>query len=69
MLAKEDTQGVDSFLLKEGWVMIESDWILWGIRVFIPSKLQKRVLAELHQGHPGVIKNESPSQKSFLVVL
>ena len=30
--------------------------ILWGIRVVIPSKLQERVLEELHDGHLVVVK-------------
>ena len=30
--------------------------ILWGMRVLIPSKLQDRVLEELHDGHLGVVK-------------
>ena len=39
---------------KEG-LSIEGDCILWGCRVLIPSKLQKRVLEELHVAHPGVV--------------
>jgi hypothetical protein len=29
---------------------------MWGSRVIIPSKLQKRVLDELHEGHLGIVK-------------
>ena len=30
--------------------------ILWGSRVVIPLTLRERVLLELHQNHPGVVK-------------
>ena len=30
--------------------------VLWGIRVIIPVKLQKRVLDEIHEGHMGIVK-------------
>jgi len=33
--------------------------IMWGIRVVIPKKHQRRVLDELHQGHIGVVKMKS----------
>ena len=35
---------------------IESECITKGCRVVIPEKLQKRVLDELHRGHPGVVR-------------
>ena len=40
---------------KEG-LSIEGDCILWGCRVLIHSKLQKRELEELHVANPGVIR-------------
>ena len=40
---------------KEG-LGVEGDCILWGCRVVIPQRLQQRVLDELHQGHPGVVR-------------
>ncbi len=30
--------------------------LMWGWRVVIPPKLRSRVLAELHTGHPGVVR-------------
>ena len=33
--------------------------LMWGIRVIIPRKHQKRVLEELHQGHLGIVKMKS----------
>ena len=38
---------------------LEDGCILWGIRVVVPTKLRKQVLAELHQGHPGVVRMKS----------
>ena len=35
---------------------VEGDSVLWGHRVVIPTKLQRKVLEELHQGHPGVVR-------------
>ena len=33
---------------------VESDCLLWGHRVIIPSELQGKVLKELHDTHPGI---------------
>ena len=30
--------------------------LLWGMRVIIPTKLQSRILSELHFTHPGIVK-------------
>ena len=35
---------------------VEGKCVLWGLRVVVPTKLQSRVLAELHRGHPGVVR-------------
>ena len=35
---------------------VEGNSILWGCRVIVPEKLRKKVLSELHQGHPGVVR-------------
>ena len=35
---------------------VEGDTIWLGIRVVVPVKLRVRVLVELHQGHPGVVR-------------
>ena len=37
-------------------LMVEEACILWGLRVVIPTKLRERVMAELHVGHPGVVR-------------
>ena len=33
---------------------IESNCLMWGIRVIIPPKYQHRALQELHKDHPGI---------------
>ena len=38
---------------------VEGDSVLWGVRVVILVKLRYRVLEELHQGHPGVVRMKS----------
>ena len=35
---------------------VESDCLLWGHRVIIPSELQGKVLKELHETHPGICR-------------
>ena len=35
---------------------VEGNSILWGCRVIVPEKFRKKVLSELHQGHPGVVR-------------
>ena len=37
-------------------LMVEQGCLLWGARVVVPSKLQDRVLDELHDGHIGIVK-------------
>ena len=32
---------------------------MWGMKVIVPTKLQNRVLAELHTSHPGIVKMKS----------
>ena len=53
----EDTQGpLTPFWRRKEELAIESDCILWGVRVVVPAKLHKKVLEELHRGHPGVVR-------------
>ncbi|XP_026569112.1 uncharacterized protein K02A2.6-like, partial [Pseudonaja textilis] len=33
--------------------------ILWGDQVVVPTKLQKRVLQMLHDGHPGIVRTKA----------
>ena len=41
---------------------IDQNCLLWGARVVVPTKLQKLVLQELHDCHPGVVKMKSLSR-------
>lgn len=48
-------------VLKPYWnrrheLTIEEECLLWGTRVIIPTKLQSRIMEEVHQGHPGVVR-------------
>ena len=38
---------------------------MWGIQVIIPQKLQERVLLELHQSHPGIVRMKTIAQGYF----
>ena len=35
---------------------VENGCLLWGARVIVPPQLQKQVLEEIHQGHPGIVR-------------
>ena len=39
--------------------IIRDGCLLWGIRVIIPGSLRERVLQELHEGHPGIVRMKS----------
>ena len=50
--------------LKSYWnhrdeLCIEGGCLILGIRVVIPQKLQRKVLEELHQDHPGIVRMKS----------
>ena len=40
-------------------ITLEGGCLLWGIRVIVPEKLQKKVLDELHMDHLGIVKKQS----------
>ena len=44
------------FQLRRCELFVEEGCILWGARVLVPFPGRKRVLAELHEGHPGMSK-------------
>ena len=35
---------------------VEAGCLMWGMKVIVSTKLQNRVLAELHTSHPGIVK-------------
>ena len=47
------------FSAKKTELSVHSDCILWGIRVVIPEPGRQAILAELHEGHPGICKIKS----------
>lgn len=47
---------LESFFKKKDELTITNGCLLWGARVVIPKKLQKQVLEELHDSHPGITK-------------
>ena len=53
----EDRQGEEftPFQTRQFELSAHKGCILWGHRVVVPDKLQKRVLAALHEGHPGIV--------------
>ena len=42
---------------------VEAGCLMWGMKVIVPTKLQNRVLAELHTSHPGIVKMKSLARK------
>ena len=45
---------------------IHSGWILKGLQVVIPTKLQDAVIAELHDTHAGMVKTKSVARMHIL---
>ena len=35
---------------------VQSGCILWGARVVVPLKARERVIGEIHEGHPGIVR-------------
>eukprot|EP00731_Ephydatia_muelleri_P014893 Em0008g613a len=45
-----------AYWIRRNELSVECDCLFWGIRVIIPSLLQPKVKAELHNDHPGVVR-------------
>ncbi|XP_038064022.1 uncharacterized protein K02A2.6-like [Patiria miniata] len=43
-------------------ITVHDNCLMWGLRVIVPGKLRAQVLAELHEGHLGVVKMKSLSR-------
>ena len=53
----EDAQdSLTHFWRRREELSVEGDCLLWGVRVVVPTKLRKKILQELHCGHPGVVR-------------
>ncbi|KAJ8018701.1 hypothetical protein HOLleu_43163 [Holothuria leucospilota] len=51
---------------KKDELSVESNCLLWGLRVIIPYKYQDYVLKELHTSHPGMAKMKSLARMQVL---
>ena len=47
------------FFIRRSELGVHRDCLMWGARVIIPADLQQRILADLHVGHPGVVRMKS----------
>lgn len=52
-------KNLTQFYEKRHEITVQNNVLFWGIRVIIPSKLQEKILQELHQGHTGMVKMKS----------
>ena len=53
------------FSHRKNELTIEGEFLLWGTRVIIPSKLRETVLKELHQAHPGVTRMKATARSQL----
>ncbi|KAL0151789.1 hypothetical protein M9458_052940 [Cirrhinus mrigala] len=44
------------FYVRKDQLSTDQGCILWGSRVIIPPKYRERLLSELHEGHPGIVR-------------
>ena len=51
-----DNNTLKPFFSRRDEISIQSNCLLWGIRVIIPTKYQDQVLNEIHSGHLGMAK-------------
>ena len=56
---KVNDEEMKPFTKRKYELSIEAGVILWGARVIIPAKGQKKMLTELHESHPGASKMKS----------
>ncbi|XP_061170894.1 uncharacterized protein K02A2.6-like [Saccostrea echinata] len=50
------SEELKAYFSRRNEISIYQGCLLWGIRVIIPQDLRSRVLEELHEGHPGIVK-------------
>ena len=50
------SEAIKPYFNKRNEITVEENCLLWGMRVVIPRPLQARVLDELHEGHPGIVR-------------
>lgn len=55
--AKEDLiQGIWPYFNRKNELTIEEGCLLWGVRTVIPEKFRQRIMEELHNNHPGIVR-------------
>ena len=55
--------------IRKDQLSVQQGCLLWGNRVIVPPNLRQKVLKELHEAHPGVVKDEICSQELCLVAI
>ena len=58
---------LEPFQRRKDELTIQDGCLMWGSRVIIPSKPQAQLLAELHEGHLGIVKDEGLGQELHVV--
>ena len=53
---KEDDQELQPYFRRRTELTLEDGCVLWGRRVIVPTCLQKNILEELHECHPGMCR-------------
>ena len=53
---KIDENILKPYFIRKDELSVESDCILWGLRLIIPEGLRKTVLSEIHKTHLGIVK-------------
>ncbi|KAI2660949.1 hypothetical protein H4Q32_008646 [Labeo rohita] len=51
-----DNNELSPFISKRNELSVQHGCLMWSMRVVVPHKLWKRVLEELHTGHPGIVR-------------
>ena len=56
-MAKQSSRTIETlFVSKKNELSVESDCSIWGKRVIIPFHLRNKILTELHENHPGIVR-------------
>ena len=50
------------YYMKRGELSLHDNVIMWGLRVVLPLKFRARVLSDLHNGHPGIVRMKGLSR-------
>lgn len=53
-LTKKLSSDLQPFLKRHDELSVQDDCLMWGARIVVPPKLQRKVTEELHVTHPGI---------------